>query len=58
MERSRYILFKMQDEWEEDELEIMQQLFYRFPILETAYRITQKLRLWYQEKTSANQWTK
>ncbi|MBK7099208.1 MAG: transposase [Sphingobacteriales bacterium] len=58
MERSRYILFKMQDEWEEDELKIMQQLFYRFPILETAYRITQKLRLWYQGKTSANQWTK
>lgn len=50
LERSRYILFKMQDEWEEDELEIMQQLFYRFPILETAYRITQKLRLWYQGK--------
>ena len=50
LERSRYILFKMQDEWEEDELEIMQQLFYRFPILETAYRLTQKLRLWYQGK--------
>jgi transposase len=50
LERSRYILFKMQDEWEEDEQEIMQQLFSRFPVLETAYLLTQKLRLWYHGK--------
>ena len=50
LERSRYILFKKKKKKKEDELEIMQQLFYRFPILETAYRLTQKLRLWYQGK--------
>lgn len=50
LERSRYILFKMQPEWEEDEREMMQQLFDRFPVLETAYQLTQKLRLWYNGK--------
>jgi transposase len=50
LERSRYILFKMQPEWEEDEREMMQQLFNRFPVLETAYQLTQKLRLWYNGK--------
>ncbi len=48
LERSRYILCKMQPDWEEDEIEIMNQLFSSFPILQTAYELTQKLRLWYQ----------
>lgn len=47
LERSRYILCKMQPEWEEDETEMMGYLFKRFPVLETAYELTQKLRLWY-----------
>ena len=50
LERSRYIFFKMQPEWEEDENEMMHQLFERFPVLETAYQLTQKLRLWYNGK--------
>ena len=58
LERSPIFFSKYKDEWEEDELEIMQQLFYRFPILETAYQLTQKAEVVVSGKTSANQWTK
>lgn len=47
LERSRYILFKMQPDWEEDEKETMAHLFNQYPVLQTAYELTQKLRLWY-----------
>ena len=47
LERSRYILCKMQTDWEDDEKEIMDHLFNSFPVLQTAYLLTQKLRLWY-----------
>jgi len=47
LQRSRYILCKMQPDWEEDEKEIMDHLFNSFPVLQTAYLLTQKLRLWY-----------
>jgi len=47
LERSRYILCKAQSDWEEDEIEIMNYLFSIFPVLQTAYGLTQKLRLWY-----------
>jgi transposase len=47
LERSRYILCKMQPDWEEDEIEIMNHLFSSFPILQTAYELTQQLRQWY-----------
>lgn len=47
LERSRYILCKMEFEWEDDQREIMAHLFNKFPILKTAYDLTQKLRLWY-----------
>jgi transposase len=47
LERSRYILFKMQSEWEEDEREIMAHLFNHYPVLKTAYDLTQQLRSWY-----------
>lgn len=47
LERSRYTLFKMRDEWEEDEKERMSQLFAICPRLETAYALTQNLRQWY-----------
>jgi len=50
LERSRYIICKMQTEWDEDEIEIMEHLFSTFPILQTAYELTQKLRLWYISK--------
>jgi len=50
LERSRYIICKMQTEWDEDEIEIMEHLFSTFPILQTAYELTQKLRLWYNSK--------
>ena len=50
LERSRYVLFKMQSEWEEDETEMMEYLFVQFPDLQTAYNLTQKLRLWYNGK--------
>ena len=50
LERSRYIICKMQPEWDEDEIEIMNHLFSTFPVLQTAYELTQKLRLWYNSK--------
>ncbi len=50
LERSRYIICKMQHEWDEDEIEIMNHLFSTFPVLQTAYELTQKLRLWYNSK--------
>ncbi len=50
LERSRYILYKMQPEWEADEKEIMEHLFNSYPVLQTAYELTQKLRVWYNGK--------
>jgi transposase len=47
LERSRYVLCKMQPDWEDDEKEIMDHLFNSFPVLQSAYLLTQKLRLWY-----------
>ena len=47
LERSRYILCKMEAEWLEDEKEMMEQLFSRYPVLKTAYELTQQLRNWY-----------
>jgi transposase len=47
LERSRYIVCKMQPDWEEDEKEMMEQLFRSYPVLQTAYELTQQLRLWY-----------
>ena len=37
----------MQPDWEEDEKEMMEQLFRSYPVLQTAYELTQQLRLWY-----------
>lgn len=50
LKRSRYIICKMQPEWDEDEIEIMNHLFSSFPVLQTAYELTQKRRLWYNSK--------
>lgn len=47
LERSRYILCKMQPDWEDDEQEMMGHLFKNYPVLQTAYELTQKLRVWY-----------
>lgn len=47
LERSRYILCKMETDWEEDETGIMAHLFNKYPVLKTAYGLSQKLRLWY-----------
>jgi transposase len=50
LERSRYILFKMQEEWDADEREIMGILFQRYPLLAQAWQLTQRLRTWYNGK--------
>ena len=47
LERSRYILCKMEADWEEDEKEMMAPLFHHYPVLKTAYALTQQLRNWY-----------
>lgn len=51
LERSRYILFKMEIDWDADDKEIMDTLFDKFPVLKTAYILTQKLRQWYNAKS-------
>lgn len=50
VERSRYILCKGDWQWDEDETRQMNYLFNKFPVLETAYRLTQKLRRWYDKR--------
>lgn len=50
LERSRYILFKMEVDWDADDKEIVTPLFEKFPILKTAYYLTQQLRNWYNGK--------
>jgi len=47
LERSRYTLCKMYPDWEDDEKEMMEHLFKSYPVLNTAYELTQKLRVWY-----------
>ncbi len=47
LERCRYILFKMQAEWEQEEQEMMNYLFEQFPDLQRAWKLTEQLRLWY-----------
>ena len=51
LERSRYVLYKMQYDWEDDEQQIMNILFEKYPILKIAYNLVQKLRIWYDKKT-------
>ena len=50
LERSRYILCKMEVEWDTDEQEIMAVLFQKYPVLKKAYDLTQQLRNWYHGK--------
>lgn len=50
LERSRYILFKMEADWDTDDKEIISPLFEKFAVLKTAYSLTQKLRNWYNGK--------
>ena len=47
LERSRYTLCKMEGDWQQDEKEMMEQLFNNYPVLKTAYELTQQLRNWY-----------
>jgi hypothetical protein len=50
LERSRYVLCKMESEWEEEERKMMDYLFNKYPTLKQAYDLTQKLRLWYDKR--------
>ena len=50
IERSRYILCKMESEWEDDEKKMMSCLFNTHPKLQKAYELTQKIRNWYEKK--------
>ena len=47
LERSRYIITKMQSDWTVDEKQMMTHLFVNYPILQKAYELTQKFRKWY-----------
>jgi len=49
-ERSRYVLCKMEAEWENDEKRMMSHLFSTYPKLQKAYELTQKIRIWYHKK--------
>jgi transposase len=50
LERSRYTLYKMETEWEDEEKETMSYLFKNYPVLEQAYKLTVQLRRWYDRK--------
>jgi transposase len=50
LERSRYVLCKMDDQWEEEEKQMMDYLFNKYPLLKQAYDLTVKLRLWYDRQ--------
>lgn len=50
LERSRYMLLKKEDEWEQTEKETMKHLFANYPTLEKAYELSQKIRQWYGAK--------
>ena len=47
LERSRYLLCKMELDFDTDDKEMAAQIFAKFPVLKTAYDLTQKLRNWY-----------
>lgn len=50
LERSRYVLVKMESDWDEDEQAMMSYLFSKHESLKQAYYLTAKLRLWYDKK--------
>ncbi len=50
LERGRYILCKMEPEWDEYEKEIMVHLFKKYPVLGKSFELAQKLRAWYNKK--------
>jgi len=49
LERSRYVLVKSEIEWENEEKEMIGDLFKKYPVLKTAYSLTQDLRKWYDK---------
>lgn len=50
LERCRYVICKMEGEWDEEERQMMDYLFNYYPLLQDAYNLTQKLRNWYDKK--------
>jgi hypothetical protein len=44
--RSRYLLYKMKDKWTPHQQQRAALLFETFPVLKTAYELTQQLRSW------------
>ncbi len=44
----------MEADWEEDKKEMMSQLFSQYPVLKTAYDLTQQLRSWYNRRNIGN----
>lgn len=50
LERARYILFKRSYNWEEEEKAIIDYLVMRYPILDTAVTLTEKIRNWYDKR--------
>ena len=52
--RARGLLFKRVDEWTVHQLRRSELLFTNFPELKTAYKLIQKLRLWYVKIKATN----
>lgn len=50
LERSRYVLCKMERDWDDDEKEMMSYLFAKYEPLKKAYNLSTQLRLWYDRK--------
>jgi len=49
LERSRYIVTQLQEDWDEEQQEIMNHLFEKYPTYQKAYQLTYTLRKWYHK---------
>lgn len=52
LKKSRVPLSRSQNLWSEDQSELMQNLFYKYPKLERAYQLAQNFKDWYSKDNS------
>ncbi len=55
LRRSRYLLYKFENQWTEKQTARAEVLFKEFPELETAYKLSCKFRNWYSKKNIGEQ---
>lgn len=50
LEKCKYLLFKMKDKLQDEQIVLLTQILDKFPSLKEAYNITQKIRKWYAKE--------